>query len=162
MAFLEKNTGLKEIVLDEGQKNILTQLEKKIEFPSNNIIGLEGEWGSGKSTILNALCESKDENGEKKYRCYEYDLWAHQEDNLRYSFLRGMLENFENEFKNLKNKKDSYKQLKADIDDLISNRKESSPSINLKMVGLIFIMLFLPLFGDIASVLWDSKKLYML
>ena len=159
MAFLEKNTGLKEIVLDEGQKNILTQLEKKIEFPSNNIIGLEGEWGSGKSTILNALCEAKDENGEKKYRCYEYDLWAHQEDNLRYSFLRGMLENFENEFKSLKNKKESYKQLKADIDDLISNRKESSPSINLKMVGLIFIMLFLPLFGDIAGVLWDSKKI---
>ena len=90
MKYLEKHAELKDVKLDDGQKQIVEQLEGFVEDSSMNVVGLEGEWGSGKSTILKAL---KEQNKEKYY-CYEYDLWAHQEDNLRYSFLRGLLAKF--------------------------------------------------------------------
>lgn len=148
MKYLEKHAELKDVKLDDGQKQIVEQLESFVEDSSMNVIGLEGEWGSGKSTILKAL---KEQNKDK-YCCYEYDLWAHQEDNLRYSFLRGMLEKFKDEI--------NYDEFRNRIEDLISSRKESNgPKINYKMFGLIFVMFLIPIFGSIANVLWGEKNI---
>lgn len=83
MSYLKKYPELEKIEFDEGQKNNIEQLKKLVSNPSIDVIGLEGKWGTGKSTILEALQDQKN--------CYVYDLWAHQEDNLRYSFLKGML-----------------------------------------------------------------------
>jgi len=53
-------------------------------------IGLEGVWGSGKSTVVNLL--------EEKLRSYpdckviKFDAWSHQGDPLRRSFLETMIE----------------------------------------------------------------------
>ena len=148
MEYLEKHAELKECVkLDDGQEGIVDQLKELIDDPSMNVIGLEGEWGSGKSTILKALqkvdCET--------YSCYEYDLWAHQEDNLRYSFLRGLLDNF--------NSGKKCNEFKEKVDSLISSKRESEgPTINYKMVGVIFAMLFLSIFSNIAEVLWKERQ----
>lgn len=148
MNYLEKHAELKDVKLDHGQEQIVKQLEGFVEDSSMNVIGLEGEWGSGKSTILKAL---KEQNKEKYY-CYEYDLWAHQEDNLRYSFLRGLLEKFKDE--------NNYNEFRNRIENLISSRTESSgPKINYKMVGLIFVMFLIPIFGSIANVLWEEENI---
>lgn len=53
------------------------------EFPK--IIGLEGEWGSGKSNIIKLLKEK--ERLGNNYYIFEYDAWGHQEDLQRRSFL---------------------------------------------------------------------------
>lgn len=148
MEYLEKHAELKECVkLDDGQEGIVDQLKELIDDPSMNVVGLEGEWGSGKSTILKALQKVDCE----KYSCYEYDLWAHQEDNLRYSFLRGLLDRFE-----IGKKSNEFKEK---VDSLISSKKESEgPTINYKMVGVIFAMLFLSIFSNIAEVLWKERE----
>lgn len=48
-------------------------------------IGLEGEWGSGKSTVINLLKNKLIENEESEVVLF--DAWAHQGDPLRRSFL---------------------------------------------------------------------------
>jgi hypothetical protein len=47
------------------------------------IIGLDGEWGSGKSNIIRILTNKLGEN----YYLFEYDAWGNQEDLQRRSFL---------------------------------------------------------------------------
>lgn len=47
------------------------------------IIGLDGEWGSGKSNIIRILTSRLGEN----YYLFEYDAWGNQEDLQRRSFL---------------------------------------------------------------------------
>lgn len=152
MSYLKKHAEIKEnVVLDDGQESIRKQLEELIDDSSMNVIGLEGEWGSGKSTILKALKEKN----RGRYSCYEYDLWTHQEDNLRYSFLRGMLENYKYVTKNKVNN-----NFEERMEDLISSQKKSDgPKINYKMVGVIFAMLFLSIFSDIAGVLWSKTPI---
>lgn len=152
MSYLKKYPELTKIEFDEGQKNNIEQLKKLVSNPSIEVIGLEGKWGTGKSTILEALQDGKN--------CYVYDLWAHQEDNLRYSFSKGMLDNFKPQDESQKEDvetKISFDDLKKKANDLISTRNESSPSLNMRMAGLIFVLLFLPVLANIADVLWEDK-----
>lgn len=52
MSFIDKNLKVGVEKLDEGQTQLVKQLENLVDDPSIDVIGLEGEWGSGKSTIL--------------------------------------------------------------------------------------------------------------
>jgi hypothetical protein len=56
----------------------------------NNVVGLEGEWGSGKSNIISIL-ESELEKGESDYFFFTYDAWGHQEDLTRKTFLEELI-----------------------------------------------------------------------
>lgn len=155
MPLLKKNGNVTKDDLDEGQKNNLRLLEGLIDDLSIDVIGLEGEWGSGKSAILSALKEDRD-------NCFEYDLWAHQEDNLRYSFLKGLLEYFKPEEiqRSDAEKVPKYADLEKEVDDLVSSRKESSPKVNIKMAGMIFVLVLLPVLAKIADSVWDKKPLF--
>lgn len=55
------------------------------EEPSGRCVGLEGDWGSGKSTVVNLVrgLLSSDEH----VRVVVFDAWAHQGDPLRRAFL---------------------------------------------------------------------------
>lgn len=57
--------------------------EKIINEPDFKIIGIDGEWGSGKSNLVK-LVEKKLENS---HRFFIYDVWGHQEDEQRKSIL---------------------------------------------------------------------------
>lgn len=54
-------------------------------------IGVEGAWGSGKSTVIK-IFESKlsDKDG---IQIYKFDAWTHQGEPLRRAFLEGLFEN---------------------------------------------------------------------
>ncbi|WP_017930174.1 P-loop NTPase fold protein [Robiginitomaculum antarcticum] len=56
-------------------------------------IGLEGDWGSGKSTVIKlakAFIDSKSSNSFD-YRFFEFDLWIHQTDDFKRAFLISFL-----------------------------------------------------------------------
>ena len=73
-------------IADEIAKIINNDSEKRDkEKFKKKIIGLSGEWGSGKSNIVKMLEDEclKDD----KYLHYIYDAWAHQEDLNRRALL---------------------------------------------------------------------------
>ena len=74
-----------------GHKRSAIALAKSIRQLKgrNGSIGLEGQWGAGKSTVINLaeneLKESPDE--ETNYCVFPFDLWEHQSDDFRRAFL---------------------------------------------------------------------------
>lgn len=66
-----------------------------ISGSGGNAIGLEGAWGSGKSTVI-AIAKNifKSLDNDVRFRGFEvftFDMWAHQEDSLRRAFLEEFL-----------------------------------------------------------------------
>ena len=76
----------------------------------DNAIGLEGSWGSGKSTIV-CLASKRLDEAEKqhKYHVFTFDLWANQTGHFKRSFLEAFLNwastHFERDMKFLDEKK---------------------------------------------------------
>lgn len=62
----------------------LEQMVKTVEPPWN--IGVFGEWGSGKTSIIKMLFSRLNESGED-FVCVEFDAWKHAEESLRADLL---------------------------------------------------------------------------
>lgn len=71
----------------------ITAADGKTKAQLPRIIGLKGEWGTGKSNVIKQLRKKL----EKKYVIYEYDAWGHQEDLQRRSFLETLTERLLND-----------------------------------------------------------------
>ena len=79
--------------------NTIFELIKDKSLP-NNVIGIEGKWGSGKSNVVSIL-NKKFDSIESDYFFFTYDAWGHQEDLTRKTFLEGLISSLktENKFK---------------------------------------------------------------
>ncbi len=76
-------------------KNIADSISRKIELDDKGkTIGLEGTWGSGKSSVIKMLEKRWEEN--EKIEVFTYDAWIHQGDSLRRAFLEEMITNLKN------------------------------------------------------------------
>ena len=59
---------------------------------ADRAIGLEGNWGSGKSTIVElAKKQLADTDRAHKYHVFTFDLWANQTGHFKRSFLEAFL-----------------------------------------------------------------------
>ena len=88
--------------LFEGQSqekiaNTIFDLINSKSLP-NNVIGLEGKWGSGKSNVVSIL-NKKFDSTESDFIFFTYDAWAHQEDLTRRTFLEGLITNLKKDEK---------------------------------------------------------------
>lgn len=112
----------------------LFDLIRKKAIP-NNVIGLEGKWGSGKSNIIKIL-EKKFEDEKQDYVFYTYDAWAHQEDLTRKTFLDGLISHL-----NLKVKfKKGYdvEDLKKRVFSKVTKTKvETQPKVKLYYIYIL-------------------------
>lgn len=74
-----------------GHLRCATALAESIEQLSNRdgAIGLEGAWGSGKSSVINFAKEAlqKYNRNGYEYHLFTFDLWEHQSDDFRRAFL---------------------------------------------------------------------------
>lgn len=59
-------------------------------------IGLEGEWGTGKSNILFFLKKELEQRCKKKVAFHTFNAWEHEGDDLRRSFLEELNTNLNN------------------------------------------------------------------
>ena len=54
-------------------------------------IGLEGGWGAGKSTIVKLISQQLPQTSERDHRVVVFDMWSHQDDPLRRTFLESLI-----------------------------------------------------------------------
>lgn len=134
------------------EKTALVISEKIINDPEFKIIGIDGEWGSGKSNLVR-LIEKK---LEKSHKFFVYDVWGHQEDEQRKSILVELTDFIKNEKDLLKkgNKKIWDNKLKF----LLAKSKETT-TINQPYlsVGFIFSLLSI-VYIPTVNVFKDSLK----
>lgn len=69
--------------------NTIFELIKEKSLP-NNVIGIEGKWGSGKSNVVSIL-NKKFNKISSDYFFFTYDAWGHQEDLTRRTFLEELI-----------------------------------------------------------------------
>jgi len=80
-----KNQPLGEDLFEnKSQEKIATVIsEKIIKDPDFKIIGIDGEWGSGKSNLVRLIEKKLDST----HKFFIYDVWGHQEDEQRHAIL---------------------------------------------------------------------------
>ncbi|MCX2793848.1 KAP family NTPase [Microbulbifer thermotolerans] len=84
---------------DKTHEKAALNIHKVIESSQSAVtIGLEGGWGSGKSTVVNLL-RKKLSQSKKKTLVYLFDAWAHDGDPLRRIFLEGLIDEMDPEAK---------------------------------------------------------------
>jgi hypothetical protein len=133
--------------LDFGHDAIVTTLKDIVKkSPESFTIGLYGDWGSGKSTISLSL---KDELIKEKIPLILFDVWKHEGDALRRTFLKEV----HNFFKTDSLWKEGYK-VKDDLFDNLTKSKKSSKLIKPGFLSYLKAVIFLPLFFSILLILF--------
>ncbi len=73
-------------------EKISDSLVRLIDSSTKGItIGIEGAWGSGKSTVINFLEKKLNQNTNQKTLFFKFDAWAHDGDPLRKIFLESLI-----------------------------------------------------------------------
>ena len=151
--------------LFEGQSHkriadSLFSLIKEKAIP-NNVIGLEGKWGAGKSNIIKIL-ETKFVEAKEDYVFYTYDTWAHQEDLTRRTFLDGLIADlkFKKKFKKYYDADDLTKRV---LSRVTKTKIDKQPKIKLfylfLLIGAFLFTLGNSLYNDFFME-WDMIKDY--
>lgn len=91
-------------------------------------IGLEGGWGSGKSTIINLLKDKYSKNAN--HTVVLFDAWAHQGDPLRRTFLETLINHLET-LKWIDTKK--WEEIRAEL----TQRRKVSVTKNIPQLGFL-------------------------
>lgn len=92
-------------------------------------IGLEGGWGAGKSTIVKLTSKKLAQAKECDYRVAEFDIWAHQNDPLRRTFLENLITRIQ-EFRWV-----NKKRWDRNVAGLTRRRREDTTRVVPKLTG---------------------------
>ena len=52
------------------------------DFPEGFVLGVEGDWGSGKTSFINMVCESLVEQ-TPKFKIFDWNTWFYSKKNTR-------------------------------------------------------------------------------
>ncbi len=151
--FLKNQPLGKDLFENKSQEKIAIVIsEKIINEPDFKIIGIDGEWGSGKSNLVRLI----ENNLHDSHKFFVYDVWGHQEDEQRKSILIELTDFIKSEKDLLKkgNKKTWDDKLKF----LLAKSKETT-TINQPYlsVGFIFSLLSI-VYIPTVNVFKDSIK----
>ena len=123
-------------------------------------IGLEGGWGTGKSTIVNLITKRLRETKGCDYRAVEFDMWAHQGDPLRRTFLENLITDCIEEFEWVNQKK--WERIRA---ELTRRRRVDTSRVVPKLTGagmwFALTLLAIPLGSALISTgatMWVSEN----
>lgn len=90
-AFLKEVAATEDLFDNQPHKRVAVALAEVIRSSDAGMtIGLEGEWGSGKSTAIKLLQHELGEEAD----LFLFDAWAHEGDALRRSFLESLLSHY--------------------------------------------------------------------
>ena len=75
-----------------GHKQVASSIAEVVQTEDGGkAIGLEGGWGSGKSTIVRLIAQELPQTNEHDHRMVVFDMWSHQDDPLRRTFLESLI-----------------------------------------------------------------------
>lgn len=93
---LQETVADDDLFEDKTHKTVSENLHRLIETAESAVtIGLEGGWGSGKSTVINLLRSNLSAQKGDKTLFYIFDAWSHDGDPLRRIFLEGLIDNID-------------------------------------------------------------------
>lgn len=115
------------------------------QAPKRFTIGLFGEWGSGKSSIIKTAQIKLESEEETKVKFITYDAWKYANDSFRRTFLLEMA-------KSLGVSKDKQKQL---FDDFYTNQNKDIKIKKQKNYGFMFFFFLIFVVIFIASLAFD-------
>ena len=156
-----KNQPLGEdLFSNKSQDKIASVISDKIiKEPDFKIIGIDGEWGSGKSNLVK-LIEKK---LEKSHKFFVYDVWGHQEDEQRKSILIELTEFIKSE-PNLVNKKNNWDNK---LQLLLAKSKETKtinqPYLSIGFIFSLLSIIYIPIvnvFKDSMVDFFEIKRWY--
>lgn len=114
-------------------------------------IGLLGDWGSGKSTVVKYTHDILEKNQPGKYFFFTFDAWLHQGDAPRRSFLESLIDCG---CKNNLLQEEKYAALKGKIQGRHENHEiKTTPIFTIWGVLIAFSILFIPL----AARMYDNS-----
>jgi len=164
--YLNNKPSGKDLFEGKSQERISKNIAEQIKEPNNihRIIGIEGEWGSGKSNIIELL---KNQLKQTHY-IYIYDTWGHQEDSQRRAFLEELTEELIQE-KILSNKT-KYKDIfgkehnitwKEKIKYLLARKRETNkktiPKLSVGIIIIGLILIFTPILSLVSNIIFDKN-----
>lgn len=116
-----------------------------LNCPDRFTIGLFGKWGTGKTTIINIL---KDKLQNEKVAIVEFDVWKHEGDALRRTFLKEIV-------KQLKENEQIEHELTDRLDKKISRTFQSKFSFDiLKLIYPIGLVVLGAVLGAGLIIHW--------
>lgn len=157
----------------KSHERIATNIAEHIKdkYNSHKVLGIEGEWGSGKSNIIELIRK----NLNKTHHVYIYDAWGHQEDSQRRAFLEELTEDLIDNNSNLLSDKTKYKDLsgkeknitwKEKIKFLLARKRETSkktiPKVSGGIIFIGLIVILTPIFALMSDFIGDGESAILL
>jgi hypothetical protein len=91
-AILSEDVATQDLFEDKTHERVSENLFQIISDSSKGVtIGLEGSWGSGKSTVIKLLKDKLTKDVGEKNLFFMFDAWAHDGDPLRRIFLESLI-----------------------------------------------------------------------
>jgi len=155
---LSDNCSKEDWLDDNTHQRIADKLYEIISANSEEglTIGLEGEWGSGKSTVVELLQIKLKENKVSKTFVFYIDAWEHEGDHLRRVFLETLIARLQECSQTRKH----FRKLKV-INEKVTAKRSSrivKRRTNLSCFGklLAFSAIFVPVGSVVVSKLFNE------
>lgn len=157
----------------KSHERIATSIAEHINDKNNSlkVLGIEGEWGSGKSNIIELLRK----NLKETHHIYIYDAWGHQEDSQRRAFLEELTEDLIDNNSGLLSHKTKYKDLSGNeknitwnekIKFLLARKRETSkktiPKISGGIILIGLLIIFTPILALMSDFIGNDKSVILL
>ena len=127
-------------------------LAKSIEcIPENKsfTIGLYGDWGTGKSSVIKTLEKKYKASSDKKYKFVTYDAWKYANDSFRRMFLFELQEQLE--VKRTKRMERFY----DNINEEIEVRHKGNPNYVTAIISAVMVIALIVLILPKNSLSWS-------
>lgn len=162
--FISNSPHGKDFFEGKSQQLVVKAIYESINNVKNlpHIIGLEGDWGSGKSNVIKQLSDIS--GFDRSYYLFTYDAWGHQEDLQRRSILEVLTtELIKKEFlvgkgkvrlRNGDEKEDSWNSL---LSYLLSNKTVTTTKPNVKVSSFTLVMLAVVCIANVTSTICSDR-----